>query len=155
MVIAPISVDEAFSHMVEYTSAGLPGCIGSIDCTHIVTERCEYNLKNSLTATRTYNLTCNHRHRILHSTAGRPGWWNHDQTMVRLDKFIGSVCAGAVFGDHEFELESMDHVSQQIVQTWYWGVYVICDNGYLDWLCTVPPFTMTSMQDEIRWSKWM
>jgi len=44
MVTAPISVDEAFSHMAEYKSAGLPGCIGSIDCTHIVTERCEYNL---------------------------------------------------------------------------------------------------------------
>ena len=75
--------------------------------------------------------------------------------MVRLDKFIGSVHAGTVFRDHEFELELMDCVSQQIVRTWYRGVYVICDNSYLDWSCTVPPFTMTLMQDEIRWSKWM
>ena len=75
--------------------------------------------------------------------------------MVRLDKCIGSVCAGTVFGDHEFELESMDCALQQIIRTRYRGVYVICDNGYLDWSCTVPPFTMTSMQDEIRWLKWL
>ena len=47
----------------EYSVAGFPGCVGSSDSTHIVTDRCEYNLKNnhlgaknSLT-TRTFNLT--------------------------------------------------------------------------------------------------
>jgi hypothetical protein len=76
MVLSPVSVDDAVSHMVEYQSAGLLGCIGSIDCTHIVTERCKYNLKNnhigfkSSNTTRTFNLTCNHCRRILHSTPG-------------------------------------------------------------------------------------
>ena len=116
MVLAPISVDKALSHMVEYASAGLPGCIGSIDCTHIVTKQCEYNLKNnhlgfkSSNTTCIYNLTCNHHRRILHST------WN-DQTMVPLDKFIGSVRAGTVFGDHEFELESIDREFMSSVTT--------------------------------------
>ena len=37
----------------------------------------------------------------------------------------------------------------------YKGVYVIVYNGYLNWSCTVPPFTATSNVDEIRWSKWL
>lgn len=160
MVLTPVSVDDALSHMAEYQSAGLPGCIGSIDCTHIVTKRCEYNMKNnhlgfkSSDTTRTFNLTCNHRRCILHSTLGGPRRWNN-QTMVSLNKCISSGREGSVFGDHEFELESVDDLLRQIVRTSYKGVNVICDNGYLDWSCTVPPFAMTSMQDGIRWSKWM
>jgi hypothetical protein len=34
-------------------------------------------------------------------------------------------------------------------------VYVIVDNGYLDWSCTVPPFGVSNNIDEIRWSKWL
>jgi len=37
----------------------------------------------------------------------------------------------------------------------YKGVYVIVDNGYLDWSCTVPPFCVTNDMDEIRWSRWV
>jgi hypothetical protein len=52
-----------------------------------------YQLKNnhlgakSSHTTRTFNLTCNHRCRIIHSTHGGPGRWN-DQTMVRLDHHL-------------------------------------------------------------------
>lgn len=63
-VLTPIHPSEARSNMKEYEQAGLPRCIGSTDCTHITTERCEYNLKNSHLGqqsftTCTYNLTCN------------------------------------------------------------------------------------------------
>ena len=42
----PINFEEAKTHMAEFAIAGLPGCVGSADCTHITTEKCEYNLKN-------------------------------------------------------------------------------------------------------------
>ena len=93
--------------------AGFPGCVGSSDCTHIVTDRCEYNLKNhhlgaknSLT-TRTFNLTCNHHRQILYITNGGPGRWN-DQTMVRLDIFISGISDGIVLEDVSFELLAHD-----------------------------------------------
>jgi hypothetical protein len=35
------------------------------------------------------------------------------------------------------------------------GAYLIVDNGYLNWSCTVPPFGVTNNVDEIRWSKWV
>ncbi len=75
--------------------------------------------------------------------------------MVRLGQFITAICAGVWFQDHRFELESFNEALGKVVRTIYSGFYVICTNGYLDWSCTVPPYTMTSQQDEIRWSKWM
>jgi hypothetical protein len=41
------------------------------------------------------------------------------------------------------------------IDRWSVLVYVIVNNGYLQWSCTVPPFTITSDMDEIRWSKWL
>ena len=42
-VITPVDLPQADSNMHEYNQAGFPGCVGSCDCTHIVTEWCEYN----------------------------------------------------------------------------------------------------------------
>ena len=50
-----------------YTAAGLDGCLGSSDATHIVIEQCAAGLKNSNVggktkqATRVFNLVVNHR----------------------------------------------------------------------------------------------
>lgn len=81
-VVYPKNFEEAKDHMKEFTVAGLPGALGSTDATHITTWQCEYNLRNnhlggkSSSTTRSYNITVNHRRRILHSTRGGPGRWN-------------------------------------------------------------------------------
>jgi hypothetical protein len=41
-VISPVNLPEANLNMHKYSQAGFPGCVGSCDCTHIVTERCDY-----------------------------------------------------------------------------------------------------------------
>ncbi len=74
LVLTPVNLPKTKSNMNDYTQAGFPGCVGSSNCTHIVTEPCHYNLKNnhigakSLQTTWTFNLTCNHRRHILHTT---------------------------------------------------------------------------------------
>ena len=159
-VQTPDNVDEAKTHMREFEEAGFPGCVGSSDATHITTDRCEYNLKNnhlgpksSLTA-RSYNLCVNHRRRILHSTPGGPARWN-DQTMVRFDRFITQIRSdGLNLQENTFELLARGK-GGEVIAVKYKGVYVIVDNGYLNWSCTVPPFTVTSNTDEIRWSRWL
>ncbi len=35
------------------------------------------------------------------------------------------------------------------------GAYLIVDNGYLNWSCTVPPLGVTNNVAEICWSKWV
>ena len=146
--------------MQKYKVAGFPGCVGLTDCTHNTTQRCEYQLKNnhlgvkSSHTTPRFNLTCNHRRYILHTTTGGPVRWN-DQTMVRLDKFISvGVRYGILLQDNDFELLDFDHFGN-VISVKYKGVYAIFDNGYLQWSCTVPPFTITSDMDEIHWSKWL
>jgi len=84
---------------------------------------------------------------------GGPGQWN-DQTMVRIDRFISSVGDGCLLQDNDFELLDCDHLGN-VISDKYKGVYVIADNGYLQWSCTVPLFTITSDMDKIRWSKWL
>ncbi len=158
-MLTPVNLPKAKSNMKEYTQAGFPGCVGSSDCTHIVSKRCQYNLKNnhlgakSSQTTWTIILTCNHWRRILRRTNGGPGRWN-DQSMVRLDKFVSGICDGTVLDDINFEL--LAHNKDGKVKTLrFSGAYLIVDNGYLNWLCTVPPFGVTNDIDEIRWSKWL
>ncbi len=123
---------EARSNMREYDVAGFPGCVGSTDCTHVTTERCEYRQKNnhlgakSSHTTRTFNLTCNHNHRIIHSPHGGPGCWN-DQTMVRLDQFISGVRDGNLLQDNDFELLDYNLLGN-VISVKYKGVYVIIHN---------------------------
>ncbi len=73
-------------------------------------------------------------------------------TMVRFDTFLTDIRAGRILTDNEFELLSNDKEGN-IVTVWYNGVYVIVDNGYLGWSCTVPPHSITNKIDKTRWSR--
>jgi hypothetical protein len=50
-VITPVNLTEVQTNMAEYAEAGFPGCVGATD-THIPTERCEYNLKTTISVPR-------------------------------------------------------------------------------------------------------
>ena len=79
-VSVPHSVDKELRDCkTEYAIAGFPGCIGSTEATRIPPEKVCVSLRQqahlgfkSKSTMRTYNLTCNHRRQILHTTAGHP-----------------------------------------------------------------------------------
>jgi len=56
--------------------------------------------------------------------------------MVQFDSFLTAVRAGSILTDNEFELLSYNK-DCNVVSIGYNGVYVIVDNGYLVWSCTV------------------
>jgi len=108
-VISPSTEDEARHHMAEYMDAGLPGAVGSTDATHILLERvpnkhrqAHLGFKSSHTA-RAYNITVNHRRRILACTDGSPARWN-DMTLASFDPFMQGLHDGTILEDLMFSL---------------------------------------------------
>ena len=124
------------------------------DDVHIVMEKCEHRLRQfhlgpKLKHTsRGYNVTVNHRRRILSCTSGHPARWN-DKTLLMYDYFAMSIMNGEL-QDHEFELyENSDTMKK------YTGVWIVVDNGYLLWPILMPPVKNTSSRKAIRWSEWV
>ena len=168
-VSAPRTVEELRDCEEEYATAGFPGCIGSTDATHIPLEKVCFSLRQahlggkSKSTMRTYNLTCNHRRQILHTTSGHPGRWN-DKTLIRFDSFMSELRDGAMNNTMDFELrtrqgimmtsdgEAGDKDSRTLKLK---GAYVIVDNGYLEWSTTVPPVKNSCNRSELRFSQWL
>jgi hypothetical protein len=158
-VVAPKTADDAKQHTPEYEKAGLPGCIGSMDATHILLEKVEYRLrqshvgfKSSHTA-RSYNITVNNRRRILATTTGHPARWN-DKTVVLFDNFVVALNEGTTLQDVTFELYDVDACGSVFKQK-YAGALLIVDNGYLNWSTTVPPMKTSTSRTNIRFSQWL
>lgn len=154
----PSTEDEIRSCMHEYELAGFVGCIGSADATHIVMDMCAENLKvlntggKSSHPTRAFNITVNHRRRILYTTVGYPGKWN-DKTLVTFDEFLRGIHDGKLYSHIEYDLEELRGDDVHIRR--YRGVWVMVDNGYLNWSTTVPPIKAPADYNELRWSKWL
>ena len=76
--------------------AGLPGCVGSSDATHVLLECCIFRLRQlhlgyKLAHTaHTYNMTVDHTKRILSTTKGHPARFNY-KTLVLYNKFVQSL----------------------------------------------------------------
>ena len=101
----PTNAKEVETHMREYRAAGIPGSPGSMDACHVVMEKCSHRLKQnhlggkSKLTCRSFNLTSNHRKRILHTTPGHPARWN-DKTIVLFDEFATKLRNGEIMNDN-------------------------------------------------------
>ncbi|KAG7345391.1 plant transposon protein [Nitzschia inconspicua] len=152
----PTLHDFAKSCEVEYAQAGFPGCIGSMDATHIACEKVDFRLRqNHLSfklpyTSRTYNLTCNHRRLVICTTDGHLARWK-DKSIQHFDKLATGLNEGTLLPDLTFELYDYD-AEGNVVKKKYRGAWLLVDNGYLAWSVTMPPISRTTMRREIRWS---
>lgn len=159
-VRGPETLEEARAISYEFTLAGFPGCIGSMDASHIQSERISYRIRQSHLAhkmpftARTYNIITNHRRRILSTTTGHPARWN-DKTLVTFDGLACTLNEGSNFlKDLRFELYQYDEANNVVIQK-YSGAWLLVDNGYLNWAVTVPPMKDTNTMSQWRFSKWL
>jgi hypothetical protein len=131
-----------------------------MDATHVLCERIPHDRKNEHEAFKlagtacTYNLIVMNQCRILSSTRGHPARYN-DKTLVRYDQLAFSLWRGTTELDSmEFSLQEKDS-NGEVVSVMYRGAWLLVDNGYLNWSCTVPPMKTTISYAELRFSKWL
>ena len=157
-VHTPTTSDELASYLIEFKMAGMAGPQASCGTTHIVHKKCGWRIRRvhrggkSKHPTRTYNMTVNHRCRILGSTKGHAGSWN-DKTVILFDTFVKATKRGEILQDNVFE--NFEQRGDEIVAVKYQGVWVMVYNGYHDWSTTIPPFKNSIFCDEICWSEWL
>lgn len=152
-VVEPTTAEEIEDAISEFKEAGFDGCIGSADATHVIMEKCTARLKNQHLGgkmphtARAFEITVNHRRRILATTVGFPGRWN-DKTIVRFDGFINRIHRGLLYEDVKYKLYKLN--GKQISVK---GAWILVDGGYLRWSCTIPPYKQYASVQEERWSK--
>jgi hypothetical protein len=128
-IVAP-TTDSEISHSLRmYERLGFPGCVGSVDCTHIPWDRCPAEYRSIYVGKEgfpkiAYEVTCDHTHKILSVTPGHYGG-RTDLTIVKFDGFINSLRRNSVYCNKTYMLEDIHGVRVESK-----GVYVICDNGY-------------------------
>jgi hypothetical protein len=85
--VKPPSGEKLVKTMAVYEKMGLPGCIGSVDCTHIRWYKCPIALTHLCNGkekypTLAYEVTVDHHRRILATTSSFHGSRN-DKTIVK------------------------------------------------------------------------
>ena len=123
-------IEEVQQCMYAYGIAGLPGCIGSVDCVHIDWEA-PWRLKN-LTECGRYGgsrktmvcqMACNNKRKILSATSAFYGTWN-DATITKYDPFVQSVIRGE-YKDVDYHVYDINgHTFKQK------GCWLLVDGGY-------------------------
>ena len=99
------------------------------------------------------HVTVNHRRRILGTTKGHPAWFN-DKSLILFDDFVQMVRNDRFETSHTFTLKDFDS-NGNIIDVKYRGCYLLVDNGYLSWSCTVPPLKECTRRSEARFSEWV
>jgi hypothetical protein len=129
---------------------GMPGAVGSTDCTHIPLGKCPVSWKNSCTGkegfpTLAYSMTCDHTRKIMHCTGGFPGAYN-DKTIARYDSFITDVGQNKMFTNLTYNTKTKQDVVERK------GAYLICDGGYHHWNHLMCGLKLTSTNEARIWS---
>lgn len=158
-VLSPLATMDKSRIEKLFNIAGLNGCYGSSDGTHIGLLSCPSWAFNNhkgfklSVPSRNYNATVTHSKQIIGTTFGHPGTWN-DKTLILFDELIKSVHDGNLMEDKEFELFELDN-DGNLKTIKYTGAWFLVDNGYLDWSTTVPPMKDPLTYEEIRFSEWV
>ena len=123
----------------EYTSRGLPGCVGSVDVVHIAWDRCPTQYMNMFKGKEgfpsiAYEIICTSRKFVQSVSCGHPGARN-DKHIVRTDESVMQLLEGNGWL-HSKAWRAMGPNQQVKV---FKGVYLICDGGYHRWPCLVSP----------------
>ena len=166
----PSTAEEIEDAISEFKEAGFDGCIGSADATHVIMEKCTARLKNQHLGdkmphtARAFEITVNHRRRILSTTVGF-----YQQLVERQDHgFINRIHRRLLYENDKYKLFQTnrkqnndavgendekgknDETSELFSMKVAW---ILVDGGYLRWSCIILPYKQYARIQEQRRSK--
>ena len=147
--------EEEIRHVVGlFERVGHPGCVGSVDCVHIVWDKCPAGFllackgKEKL-PTLAFQCVVSHTKKILSVSQFFAGATN-DKTIARFDEAIKMV-RGKDKTMREMKWSAVDGNGNRTEQT---GAYFVCDGGYHKWQELIAPFkNQIDGSVESKWSK--
>ena len=152
-----------------YERLGLPGCAGSVDCVHLVWDRCPAGLGNvcrgkDKVPTLAFQVVASHTKKILSVSQYFWGTVN-DKTISRADQVFNlfrdeggniathkwhTVTPVAATDSNNYSNNNLNNVdtsnyassltTSSVLTTEHTGAYMICDGGYHQWPCLMFPF---------------
>ena len=137
----PDSEQEIRHIMGMYERIGHPGCIGSVDCVHIVWDKCNAGMKSLCCGkenvpTLVFEVVSSRTKRILHLSKWFGGTVS-DTTIAKIDPAMSLVkekykdCMQKTLYTDENGIEKLKNQK---------GYYYICDDGYHLWETLIPPY---------------
>ena len=119
--------------MAEYALLGLPGCVGSIDVTHVGWGNCPTGWQSWYTGkeghpTLAYECVCDRQGLIRSATPSTPGSRN-DKSICEVDDFVCCMREG-MYGRDEVRYPLLDENMNSYDE---FGGWLLCDGGYHRW----------------------
>jgi hypothetical protein len=139
-----------------YSSMGLPGCVGSVDCVHIGWDMCPVQFTSMYKGKEkypsiAYEVICTSRKFIQSVSSGHPGARN-DKHIVRTNDSVMQLLDGKGWlNSRSWESRGVDGVTKVTK-----GLYLICDGGYHRWPCMMHPVKLGATGSPLmKWSGMM
>ena len=137
-----------------YAALGLPGAMGSVDCTRIHWDKCPKYLTNFCIGKEgfpalSFLLVCDHNRQIVHVSQNAYLGALNDINICKIDPFIMDILSGKHLAT-EFTLLKADGTRVAC-----YGTYLISDNGFIETSIFIDPIKARFGQKEIFFSEWL
>jgi len=138
----------------DYSKMGFPGCVGSMDVTHILWHKCPSRLRHVCTGryhcpSVAFQIVCSHTRRIHHVSNPFYGATN-DITITYNDTYPRDIMLSKIHQDRKFTT-----YNREGGLTYWRGAYVICDGGYPKCFCFIDTTLTDYDYHAVIWSEWL
>ena len=146
-----------------YRRLGFPGCVGSIDCTHVRWWGCPSNLTNICTGkegypTLSFQVVVDHSRLIRHVSRAGWGTMNDINMCQQVDTIIRDSSEGFLndYGRRNKYKEVVFTLFDQDGQPrLYKGAYLICDGGYEGLTILINPNVNSCERSAVIWAEFL
>ena len=153
LIVYPAKGEYLQEVMNTYAALGLPGAIGSMDCTHVKWVMCPKRKKFPCKGlegfpTLAFQVVVDHNRRV--------------QSVSQ--SFLGATPDKSICGNHLFSLAaqhgSLEELEYELYDTFgnkyrCKGGYIIVDGGYIDCICFIDPDKYRMDKTAVLWSEWL